>query len=842
MIKKYTYKKFLIALSVIISCGNIALGQQQDIVKGNLVQFNDNGLWCWFQDERAVVDDVNGKIILGIDESQSGIGGSPRNGIVRSVIYDLKTGSQQRYQLRKSGCDDHNVPGFIIRPDGKYFAMYSDHYDNYNRYRIFDGSMWNSEQVFDWATKPGGTDYTIAYNNLYYLSAEGRMYDFSRANHRTPNFLISDNMGDSWTWGGQLTTNTSDSYNKGYYKYWSNGVDRIDFIFTEQHPRDTLTSIYHGYIKEGKAYKSDGTLVDDDIRDTTFIPAYWHFTKVFSNGTVIGDRTMYRCWQSDLVRYDDGTIAAIITARSNQYISYGYPDNNVNPPHDFIYCRYDGSDWSYTYLGKAGYKFYSSEADYVGLGALCPNDPNTLYISTLYDPRDTTIDLGVREIFKGVTSDNGTTWNWTPITENSTRDNVRPVVPEWSSNNTAVIWCRGTYISAQSFDAAVVGIINEESVIQNLMTFVDADHSNTTLSDGNPLVTTGPDGNAGADDDQWHERTGYGNGGLVFTSSETGNGENAPVLKTQITLPESGTYDIWVNFWANPTADWRIKAGLSESNMQVFRSMASKQVDQNAHNTSIVLTGGGNTFLYQAYMGRMEVTTGGNIEVFIDDESIQTGSSNSTVGDIARTWYDGFSYSRIDAIVPVELTSFTATQMGSTIKLQWSTATETNNRGFEIERQIKKDGNYTNWNLIAFKEGNGTTTETTSYSYVDNDISNSVLSLRYRLKQVDFDGTFKYSSMVEVKNIAPVEFSLSQNYPNPFNPSTIIKFAIPQDNFVTLKVYNIVGEEVAILANKEMSSGNYKVNWNAQNVPSGVYFYKLAAGDYSEVKKMLLVK
>ena len=749
MTSKYSTKNLLNALMLILVFNAISFGQK-DIVNGNLIQFNDNGLWCWFQDERSIVDTVNGKIILGFDESQAGVGGSPRNGIVRAVIYNLQSGTPERYDLRKSGCDDHNAPGFIIRPDGKYLTMYSDHYDYYNRYRIFDGNSWSAEQSFDWKARPGGTDYTIAYNNLYYLSDEDRMYNFSRANHRTPNFIISDNMRDSWIWGGQLTTNSSSSYNKGYYKYWSNGIDRIDFIFTEQHPRDTLTSIYHGYIKGGKAYRSDGTLVDSDIMDTTLIPAYWNFTKVFSNGTVIGDKTMYRCWQSDLVRYDDGTLAAIITARSNQYISYGYPDNQVNPPHDFIYCRYDGSNWSYTYLGKAGFKFYASEADYVGLGALCPNDPTTLYISTPYDPRDSTIDLGVREIFKGVTSDNGTTWSWFPITQNSTRDNVRPIVPAWDKNNTVVLWCRGTYISAQSFDAAIVGIIDNKLISPSLMTYVDADLSNTTLSNGNPLVTTGPDVNAGADDNQWHQRTGYGNVGSVFTSSETGNGENVPGLKTEITVTQTATYDVWVNFWANPTADWRIKAGLSDNSMQIFRSMANKQVDDGAHNTTVVLTGSGNTYLYQAYLGRVEMTAGSTFDVYIDDDAVQTGTSNTSVGDVARTWYDGISYANAGEFIPSDIT--------------------------------------------------------------------------------------------EGSNIVPINFSLEQNYPNPFNPVTNIEFSIPQNDFVTLKIYNVVGEEIATLVNEEITAGSYTITWNAEFLPSGVYYYKITANNNSLIKKMVLLK
>ncbi|MFH0990244.1 MAG: T9SS type A sorting domain-containing protein [bacterium] len=632
----------------------------RDLVKGNLIQFNDNGFWCWFQDERVIIDINNSKLILGSAAYGGGVGGSARNGANDAVIFDIQTATSKRYILWTTSPDDHNSAGLIVRPDGKYLAMYDQHYDNnVTRYRIFDGTTWAPEKTYDWRTKPGGIDYTLAYNNVYYLSAENRMYDFQRANHRAPNFLISNDLGDTWSWGGQLTTNTSSSYNKGYYKYWSNGIDRIDFVFTEQHPRDTLTSIYHGYIKGGKAYASDGTLADNDITDTTFIPAFWNFTKVFGNNTIIGNDTMRRCWQADLMRYNDGSIATIITARTNQSFSNGYNVAPIaNPEHAFIYCRYDGTRWSYTYLGKAGLKFYSSEEDYTGLGALCPNDPNTLYISTPNDPRDTSISLGVREIWKGVTANHGAIWTWTPITQKSVRDNFRPVVPLWDNNNTALVWCRGTYTSAQNFDAAVVGILDRRLETIGKKNYVDATTSNTTFADGAALVTTGPDTSAGTMDSKWHLRTGQGNGGTVLTSAELTAGENAPALKTQIDLHDAGTYDVWVNFWGIPlkTADWRIKAGLAADKMQIFRSMACKEVEDGDHEARLVLAGSGNTYLYQAYLGRVEVTTNKSIEVYIDDEATRLGTTSTMAGDITRTWYDGVSYAPVNqsSVVQVE--------------------------------------------------------------------------------------------------------------------------------------------------------------------------------------------
>lgn len=606
--------------------------EAQDLVSGNLIQLNDNGAWCWYQDERAVVDILVDKLIIGSDASGSGVGGSSRNGNIEVVIFDLKTGLSQRFILMKAGCDDHNAPAFWVRPDGKYLVMYAQHYDTASRYRIYDGNCWTEEQHFDWNSIPGGTDFSTTYSNLFYLSAEDKVYNIVRCYARSPNLMVSIDLGDTWYYGGLLTQpDISIGYVNGYFKYCGNGIDRIDFVGTEHHPRDYNTSIYHGYIKNGQSFRSDGTLLDSDISDK-YAPKPADFTLVFAANTFVKSIKMTRCWTIDLQTYNDGTIATIFKARAN----------NSEMDHRFFYARFDGLSWISTYLGKAGSKLYSSEQDYVGLGALHPNDPNTIYISTPFDPRDDT-DLEVHEIFKGVTDDYGATWTWTPVTQKSTRDNLRPIVPAWDPNNTALLWWRGTYYTAQRFDAAVVGILDRRLETVGLMSYVDATADNTFLTNGSPLITTGPSSNAGVADNKWHQRTGFGNGGSVLTSAEI-SGENAPTLKTQVFIPEAGTYDVWVNFWANPDADWRIKAGLSETGMQLFRQMACKQVDVGDHNTALVLTCSGNTFLYQAYLGRVQVSDNDTFEVFVDDEAIKAGTQNTLIGDTARTWYDGISY------------------------------------------------------------------------------------------------------------------------------------------------------------------------------------------------------
>ena len=185
--------------------------------------------------------------------------------------------------------------------------------------------------------------------------------------------------------------------------------------------------------------------------------------------------------------------------------------------------------------------------------------------------------------------------------------------------------------------------------------------------------------------------------------------------------------------------------------------------------------------------------------------------------------------------VPVEFTSFAGNTVDGDIILNWSTATEINNRIFEVERK-KENSNFV---TIGFVDGKGTTTEEHEYSFIDRNISAG--KYLYRLKQIDFDGTFEYSIEIEV-NAAPISFSVEQNYPNPFNPSTKISYSIPQKSFVTLKVFDPLGSEVATLVNGELEAGSYNIEFNAANLPSGVYLYRIKAGDFTETKKMILLR
>ncbi len=191
--------------------------------------------------------------------------------------------------------------------------------------------------------------------------------------------------------------------------------------------------------------------------------------------------------------------------------------------------------------------------------------------------------------------------------------------------------------------------------------------------------------------------------------------------------------------------------------------------------------------------------------------------------------------------VPVELTSFNAYDVRGQVNIEWSTSTETNNRGFEIQKSA--DGQ--NFITVGFVKGHGTTTEAQSYSFVDKSAADGVVS--YRLKQLDFNGVTVYSDVVTLNVDAPADYQLAQNFPNPFNPTTQISFALPVDAGVRITVFNALGQEMSKIVDNTFTAGSHTVNFNASKLSSGLYFYTLQAKgvdgtSYLMTKKMMLMK
>jgi hypothetical protein len=540
-----------------------------DHVAGNLILFNDNGAWCWYQDERALVDQNAGTLLVASVAAAEGTDGKDRGGDVDLVKYDLNRGTASRVVLHHNfSQDDHNVPALLVRPDGRYLAMYTRHnLDNFSYWRIstnpHDASQWQPEKMFDWTENLNAVPYHahVTYSNLFYLSAEKRLYDFSRAVNDDPTILTSDDQGETWTFGARLLVEPKLGYVNGYTKYASNGVDRIDFITTEHHPRDFNNSIYHGFIQGGKLHKSDGTVVDDDIFKSPGHPQT-ELTKIFAANSVFDGETMTHAWTMDLHLDGDGRPVALISTRANDQ-----PENTNFKDHRFFYVRFDGHEWQVHPLAKAGACLWPAEQDYTGLAALDPSDVNVVYVSTTIDPRNGAA-LAVHEIFKGVTADGGQTWNWTPITQDSTVDNLRPAVPVWDSDHTALLWFRGTMSRSQHYDSAMVGIVQTRGQKSEPVEFVAA-------QDGSP-------GKASV-------------GGLG-----------------------PGTYDVFAFFWADAKSDQAIHAGLGDDRMVLLRRRFCQQAEASQFGKPVSLRDGERA-LYRGYLGRASLRDGQTLDVVVDD-------------------------------------------------------------------------------------------------------------------------------------------------------------------------------------------------------------------------------
>ncbi|MDQ3021911.1 MAG: T9SS type A sorting domain-containing protein [Bacteroidota bacterium] len=194
-----------------------------------------------------------------------------------------------------------------------------------------------------------------------------------------------------------------------------------------------------------------------------------------------------------------------------------------------------------------------------------------------------------------------------------------------------------------------------------------------------------------------------------------------------------------------------------------------------------------------------------------------------------------------NSTLPVELASFSASVNRNNVNLNWATSTELNNQGFDIERKLVSA---TDWSRVGNIAGNGTTSEQKNYTYSDRA---STGNYNYRLKQIDLNGNFTYHPLAnEVIVGVPSTYNLSQNYPNPFNPTTKVDYDLPYDGQVSIKLFDISGREVANLVNEVKTAGYYTLQFNASNLASGLYFYRITAqgnsNNFVQTKKMVLVK
>ena len=289
--------------------------------------------------------------------------------------------------------------------------------------------------------------------------------------------------------------------------------------------------------------------------------------------------------------------------------------------------------------------------------------------------------------------------------------------------------------------------------------------------------------------------TGYNSAGPATVAAKTTDGG---LTWTALTLPSNHTISCYAAVYEDTTTFWII--------------------DQNGFTSRT--TDGGLTWVQST-----AISANGIFSIAKSGKYLHAVGSGGTI--LKCQW---------STIIPVELSSFSASVVDGKVNLNWTTATETNNRGFEIHKQ-SGDGA---WEVIGFVSGAGSTTEKHQYSFMDNEVLSVKAS--YRLRQIDFDGASQYSNVIELDPVNAMSFELTQNYPNPFNPTTKIFYQVANDMPVSIVLYDALGKEVKTLVSGNHSAGKYMIQLNAENLASGTYFYRMDAGAFSQTRKLILIK
>ena len=295
------------------------------------------------------------------------------------------------------------------------------------------------------------------------------------------------------------------------------------------------------------------------------------------------------------------------------------------------------------------------------------------------------------------------------------------------------------------------------------------------------------------------------------------------------------------------TADYN--SNKSTDNIKISGNFVNYNPNLDNSNGTVTFNGTSPQTIYSASTPPATNTTFGNL-VLNNPSGVQLLSNLGVASTFTNNFNGSLNYNTqilyVNGVIyedplPVELSSFSATIIGTSVKLKWMTSTEVNNYGFEIERKsISNSQTSELWSKIGFVEGSGNVNSPKTYSFTDNNLNSGKYA--YRLKQIDNDGKYEYSGMVEIEINRPGKMELSQNFPNPFNPSTLIKFNLPEAGMVKLSVYNILGQEIRTLVDEYKESGAYQYKFDAGDLNSGIYIYKIESGSFVQTRKMTLVK
>lgn len=437
---RFSFPGFLILFTLFGVCNGIIGCKQSTTSAPKPRMLAEHGAWTWFNDERAIFAD-----------SLLYIGYVDTAGYTSVTVHSMKSNNDpltfQLGSFREK--DDHNNPAFTHLEDGGILATYAPH--NSQPFWYWRFANINESGSVNWTKERKTTQLNAhtTYSNLFQLAGEnGRLYNFYRGTNFDPVYMTSQDDGLTWSEEHHFITSGGDR-TRPYVKYASNGMNRMDMLFTQAHPRDAKTNIYHAYYRDGDMYQSNGSHIQP-------LPGKEMSPMPVEEGTLIYDAEENgRAWVWDLEYFADGLPVAVFVSAT---------DSTIGNDLRYHYARWDQTEnkWQVQEIAFAGTHLYDGENHYAGGITIDPADPTIVYTSSDVHPATNELTQHY-QIYRGITSDKGSTWIWKELTPNAEEDNIRPYVPQGGQKYHAVLWLRGRYTSYQNYDTDIVGLIDKKN-------------------------------------------------------------------------------------------------------------------------------------------------------------------------------------------------------------------------------------------------------------------------------------------------------------------------------------------------------------------------------------------
>ncbi len=409
------------------------------------IVLNDDGGWCWFQDERALA--LGDWIVMG--SVAAGHHDSDRKGNVELTHWNPSSGAIVRtrlnHQLQR---DDHNAPALLALDSGGLLATYAKHgSDKLMRWRHTSSStpeaIWSTEESL---ALPKESTVGVTYANLHHDRKRNRILNLFRGLGWDPNLTVSVDGGRSWEWAGRVLGGPG----RPYLQYTSDGSGDVHMVATEQHPRDYDNGLYHGVLRGLEVCNSEGEALG---RVGAGPPLPSDLTEVFEGSPEAV------AWPVDVELDPRGQPVILFSVQRD---GAGQPRGKGGLDHAFRWAQWIDGQWQSEFVAHAGTRLYAGEDDYTGLAALDTADPNVVYLSTDAHPLtgepliSATDQQRHRELFVARRGASGSGWSFEALTRNSTHDNLRPILPK--GNPRVLLWLRGKLNTYTQYDLEVVGI------------------------------------------------------------------------------------------------------------------------------------------------------------------------------------------------------------------------------------------------------------------------------------------------------------------------------------------------------------------------------------------------